>query len=64
MWIVLLSARRVRANVEFGEYAAHKLLELECENNGSYTLLSNIYANARPWKDVTRVRSLIKKTQE
>lgn len=62
VWVALLSACRVHGNVEFGEYAASKLLELECENDGSYTLLSNIYANARRWKDVARIRSLMRHT--
>ncbi|XP_030472922.1 pentatricopeptide repeat-containing protein At5g16860 [Syzygium oleosum] len=62
VWVALLSASRLHGNVEFGEYAANKLLELESENDGSYTLLSNIYANARRWKDVARVRSLMKST--
>nr|GMD21842.1 pentatricopeptide repeat-containing protein At5g16860 [Ipomoea batatas] len=50
----------VHKNVEIGEFAAAKLSELEAENDGSYTLLSNIYANARRWKDVARIRSLMK----
>nr|GMD26573.1 pentatricopeptide repeat-containing protein At5g16860 [Ipomoea batatas] len=60
IWFSLLSACRVHKNVEIGEYAAAKLSELEAENDGSYTLLSNIYANARRWKDVARIRSLMK----
>lgn len=60
VWVALLSACRVHGNVEFGEYASNKLLELECENDGSYTLLSNIYANARRWKDVAQIRSLMR----
>ncbi|XP_068650600.1 pentatricopeptide repeat-containing protein At5g16860 [Aristolochia californica] len=61
VWLALLSACRVHANVELGEYAAKRLLELEPENDGFYTLLSNIYANARQWKDVLRIRSLMKR---
>lgn len=60
VWVALLSACRLHTNVELGEYAAGQLLELESENDGSYTLLSNIYANARRWKDVARIRSLMK----
>ncbi|XP_050212106.1 pentatricopeptide repeat-containing protein At5g16860 [Mercurialis annua] len=60
VWVGLLSGCRVHANVELGEYAAGQLMELESESDGSYTLLSNIYANARRWKDVTRIRSLMK----
>ena len=60
VWVALLSGCRIHANVELGEHAAKQLLELNSENDGSYTLLSNIYANARRWKDVARVRSLMK----
>lgn len=62
VWVALLSACRIHSNVELGEFAANRLLELESENDGSYTLLSNIYANARRWKDVARIRSLMKHT--
>ncbi|KAG9445547.1 hypothetical protein H6P81_011675 [Aristolochia fimbriata] len=61
VWLALLSACRVHANVELGEYASTKLLELEPENDGFYTLLSNIYANAGHWKGVLRIRSLMKR---
>ena len=60
VWVALLSACRVYANVELGEYAAKKLSELESGNDGSYTLLSNIYASARRWKEVARIRQLMK----
>lgn len=62
IWVALLNGCRVHANVELGEFAANRLLELESENDGSYTLLSNIYANAGRWKDVARIRSLMKNT--
>uniref|UniRef100_A0A7N0T3L6 DYW domain-containing protein n=1 Tax=Kalanchoe fedtschenkoi TaxID=63787 RepID=A0A7N0T3L6_KALFE len=60
IWYAMLSACRLQANVELGEYAAKHLMELESGNDGWLTLLSNIYANARRWKDVARVRSLMK----
>lgn len=63
VWVALLSACRIHAHVEIGEYAANKLLELESEGDGSYTLLSNLYANAGRWKDVARIRSLMKYTR-
>ena len=62
MWVALLSACRIHQNVPLAEYAANRLSELELENDGTYTLLSNIYANARRWKDVARIRSLMKHT--
>ncbi|MCE3214776.1 Pentatricopeptide repeat-containing protein [Datura stramonium] len=60
VWVALLSACRVHKNVDLAELAAAKLSELGSENDGTYTLLSNIYANAKRWKDVARVRSLMK----
>lgn len=62
IWVALLNGCRIHANVELGELAANRLLELESEKDGSYTLLSNIYANAGRWKDVARIRSLMKHT--
>ncbi|KAK2979486.1 hypothetical protein RJ640_005401 [Escallonia rubra] len=62
VWVALLSACRTHKNVELGEFASSQLLELEADNDGSYTLLSNIYANARRWKDVAKIRSLMKHT--
>ncbi|WJX17078.1 Pentatricopeptide repeat-containing protein [Trifolium repens] len=62
VWVALLSACRIHSNVELGEFAAKKLSELEADNDGTYTLLSNIYANARRWKDVARIRYLMKRT--
>jgi pentatricopeptide repeat protein len=49
VWVALLSACRIHQNVPLAEYAANRLSELELENDGTYTLLSNIYANARRW---------------
>ncbi|KAJ4834207.1 hypothetical protein Tsubulata_020561, partial [Turnera subulata] len=60
IWMALLNGCRIHCNVELGEYALKQLSELESENDGSYTLLSNIYANASRWKDVSRIRSLMK----
>ncbi|KAK0606900.1 hypothetical protein LWI29_005927 [Acer saccharum] len=60
IWVALLSGCRIHANVELGEYATSKLLELGSGNDGSYTLLSNMYAKAGRWKDVARIRSLMK----
>ncbi|XP_057957996.1 pentatricopeptide repeat-containing protein At5g16860 [Malania oleifera] len=62
VWVALLSACRIHANVELGEFAADNLKKLESQNDGTYTLLSNLYANARRWKDVARIRSLMKHT--
>ncbi|KAJ1287421.1 hypothetical protein BS78_02G008800 [Paspalum vaginatum] len=60
IWVALLSACRVHSNVELAEYALNKLVDMKAENDGSYTLISNIYATERRWKDVARIRQLMK----
>ncbi|KAF8765800.1 hypothetical protein HU200_008311 [Digitaria exilis] len=62
IWVALLSACRVHSNVELAEHALNKLIEMNAVNDGSYTLISNIYATARQWKDVARIRQLMKKS--
>jgi pentatricopeptide repeat protein len=46
LWMALLGACRIHANVEMGEHIAKRVLELEPENASGYVLLSNIYAAA------------------
>ncbi|KAF3435310.1 hypothetical protein FNV43_RR22397 [Rhamnella rubrinervis] len=56
IWGSLLGACRIYKNVELGEISASKLFELDPNNCGYYVLLSHIYADARRWEDVERVR--------
>ncbi|KAF9613294.1 hypothetical protein IFM89_006793 [Coptis chinensis] len=56
----LLSACRVRNDSQLGQKVLEKLVLLEPLNSGYYVLLSNMYASAKRWKDVTRVRILMK----
>ncbi|KAK4278049.1 hypothetical protein QN277_015948 [Acacia crassicarpa] len=60
IWGALLNACRIHKNVELGEKVGWILLDMEPQNSGRYALLSNIYANAGRWEDVTRVRKLMK----
>ncbi|KAL3840371.1 hypothetical protein ACJIZ3_024962 [Penstemon smallii] len=60
VWVSLLSGCRLHGNVELGEHAVEQLFKLNFENDGLYTLLSNIYASARRWKDVAKIRVLMK----
>ncbi|KAJ0989763.1 hypothetical protein J5N97_008119 [Dioscorea zingiberensis] len=60
IWGSLLGACRVHANVPIGEFVFQRLLDLEPENAGNYVILSNIYANAGRWEDVSSVRQLMK----
>ncbi|KAF7839921.1 pentatricopeptide repeat-containing protein [Senna tora] len=60
IWGALLAACSVHLNVELGEVAAKRILHLDPCNSGAYVMLSNIYAAAGKWKDVNRVRILMK----
>ncbi|CAL0306564.1 unnamed protein product [Lupinus luteus] len=60
IWSALLAACSVHLNVKLGELAARKILNLDHHNSGAYVMLSNIYAAAGKWKDVNRVRVLMK----
>ncbi|KAL4184207.1 hypothetical protein AMTRI_Chr11g102210 [Amborella trichopoda] len=64
----LLNACRMHRDIEIGEKVAAELFRLEPDNPGNYVLLSNMYAAARRWEDVERVRTMmrakgIRKTQ-
>lgn len=56
----LLSACRLSNDSNLGEEVLEKLVQLEPLNPGYYVLLSNMYASAGRWEDVTRVRNLMK----
>lgn len=63
VWGALLSACRMHKNLELGTYAAQRIFELDPNNPGPLTLLSNIYASAGRWSDVAKVRSMMKVNQ-
>ncbi|KAJ0596584.1 putative tetratricopeptide-like helical domain superfamily, DYW domain-containing protein [Helianthus annuus] len=60
IWGSLLGACTLYKNVQLGEYFATKVVELEPENSGAYTLLSNLYAADGKWDDVARIRTKFK----
>ncbi|KAL8519233.1 hypothetical protein ACS0TY_010246 [Phlomoides rotata] len=60
VWGALLSACHVYNDMDIGVLAADHLFQLAPQQSGYYVLLSNIYAKARRWKDVTLVRSIMK----
>ncbi|PKA66715.1 Pentatricopeptide repeat-containing protein [Apostasia shenzhenica] len=62
IWVALLGACRIHSNVKLAEYAFKKLTDLGYINDGTCTLLSNIYANARCWEDVGKIRHLMKRS--
>ncbi|KAH7859882.1 hypothetical protein Vadar_006680 [Vaccinium darrowii] len=60
IWGALLSACKNYHNVEIGEYATHRLFELEPEAAAPYIEMANLYASAGRWDGVARIRKLMK----
>ncbi|KAH6833855.1 Tetratricopeptide repeat superfamily protein [Perilla frutescens var. hirtella] len=60
VWGALLNACHVYNNMDIGVVAADHLFQLAPQQCGYYVMLSNIYAKAGRWKDVTLVRSMMK----
>lgn len=59
-WGALLNACKLYKNMELGELASRKIVELEAKNHGAYVLLSNIYADSNNWDGVSNVRQTMK----
>lgn len=60
VWGALLSACRIYSNMDIGIIAADHLFQLVPEQAGYYVLLSNIYAKAGRWEEVSTIRSIMK----
>ncbi|XAR50652.1 hypothetical protein NMG60_11005030 [Bertholletia excelsa] len=59
IWGALLNSCKIHGNVELGELALEKLIELEPDDAGNYVILSNIYAQAGRWEGVAKLRKLM-----
>ncbi|KAA8546206.1 hypothetical protein F0562_003055 [Nyssa sinensis] len=60
MYRALLGACRVQRDTETGKRVATQLLSLEPFDSSAYVLLSNIYAAANQWDEVTDAREMMK----
>ncbi|GAV73941.1 PPR domain-containing protein/PPR_2 domain-containing protein [Cephalotus follicularis] len=63
IWGALLSASRVHGDKKLGEFAAKRLLELEPDSVGYYTLLCNIQASRGQWAEVEEVRRIMNENE-
>ncbi|KAJ0785197.1 putative tetratricopeptide-like helical domain superfamily, DYW domain-containing protein [Helianthus annuus] len=59
IWGALLNSCKIHGNVELGELALEKLIELEPDEAGNYVIMSNIYAQAGKWEGVAKIRELM-----
>ena len=60
IWGPLLSACQIHRNLELADKIGGVITAMQDPNIGFCILLSNIYASAGRWKDVARVRRLVK----
>lgn len=61
IWMSLLSGSRNFGNINIGEYAAQRLIEVAPETIGCYVVLSNMHAAAGKWDKVSSIREMMKK---
>ncbi|CAL5089514.1 unnamed protein product [Urochloa decumbens] len=57
VWKTLLSACRIHKHMEYAKLASEKLVQLEQCDDGSYVLMSNMYATNNKWLDTFKLRS-------
>ncbi|CAK7346275.1 unnamed protein product [Dovyalis caffra] len=60
IWEALLAGCRIHGNIDLGIEAAERLFELKPQHDGTYVLLSNMYAVAGRWDDMAKVRKLMR----
>ncbi|KAK9164100.1 hypothetical protein Syun_005002 [Stephania yunnanensis] len=60
IWGSLLGACRIHQHVEMGMQAAEKLMEIDPENSGPYVVVSNMYAEVGIWREVVKVRKMMR----
>ncbi|GKC76361.1 pentatricopeptide repeat-containing protein, partial [Tanacetum coccineum] len=60
IWGALLGGCKLQKNLEIAQIAVNKLMSLEPDNSGYYTLLVNMFAEANRWSEVAKLRSAMK----
>ncbi|KAD7477918.1 hypothetical protein E3N88_01054 [Mikania micrantha] len=60
IWGALLGGCKLHKNLEIAMIAVDKLMILEPDNSGYYTLLVNMFAEANRWSEVARMRVTMK----
>lgn len=60
IWKTLLSGCKTRKNAEMAARVSEEILKLDPNDSALHVLLSNIYASAQRWNDVSEVRKAMK----
>ncbi|XP_052170387.1 pentatricopeptide repeat-containing protein At5g39680 [Diospyros lotus] len=59
-WRTLLSACHIHRNYQLGKEVAEIVLNMDPNDVGTYSLLSNMHARAKRWDGVARIRKLMR----
>lgn len=59
-WRTLLNSCRVHRNFDLGKRIAESILQMDPQDMGTYTLLSNMHATANMWDGVVEIRKMMK----
>ncbi|KAF6171354.1 hypothetical protein GIB67_009495 [Kingdonia uniflora] len=59
MWRALLNACKIHKNLQVGEKAGNRLIELSPNDHENYVMLSNLYALNEKWDRVHKVRKIM-----
>ncbi|KAL0912092.1 hypothetical protein M5K25_018040 [Dendrobium thyrsiflorum] len=60
VWGGLLNACKIYTNVDMAERLVEEILKIDPSNGGWYVLMSNIYAAAKHWNGVAKMRRLMR----
>ncbi|KAG6699254.1 hypothetical protein I3842_08G058700 [Carya illinoinensis] len=60
IWSRLIAGCQSHGNLELGFYTAEQLLELKPKDTETYVLLLSMYLSVGRWKDVSRVRKMMR----
>lgn len=60
VWRCLLSGCKIHKDLALGRYAAEQILSIDPEDTSAHIMLSNIYAEAKMWKEAAQVRKVMK----
>ncbi|KAI3915522.1 hypothetical protein MKW92_010106 [Papaver armeniacum] len=60
VWRTLLSVCKIHGDVEVAKHAASSILQLDPQDSAAYILLSNVYAEAGMWSEVSKMRKIMR----
>ncbi|PIA58235.1 hypothetical protein AQUCO_00500287v1 [Aquilegia coerulea] len=63
IWRTLLSVCKINGNVEVAELSANSILRLDPQDSAAYVLLSNVYAEAGMWGEVSKMRKIMRQNR-